>query len=69
MAARMVRRGRELVEAYEEATDTYVNFSGDDQEAYDAAVSRYYRDRFYMRSHVELIETLRATYDIFGKVF
>jgi hypothetical protein len=69
MAARMVRRGQQLVEAYQGATDAYVNFSGDDQAAYDDAVNRYYRDRFYLRSHVELIETLRATYDIFGKVY
>ena len=64
----MVRHGQSLAAEYLEASDELTNFSGDDA-AYSAAITRYYRSRYYLRSHVELLETLRATYSIFGQVY
>ena len=68
VGVKMVRHGQSLAVEYLEASDELTNFSGDDA-AYSAAITRYYRSRYYLRSHVELLETLRATYSIFGQVY
>ena len=64
----MVKRGEILANEYLEATETIANLNSNDP-AYNTANIRYYRSRFYLRNYMDLIETLRATYDIFGKVY
>lgn len=68
VAARLVKRGQELASQYLTASETLIDFSGSDAE-YNLAITQYYRRRYYLRSHVELLETLRATYAIFGQVY
>ena len=68
MAVRMIKRGASLAEEYLQATETIANMNNNDPE-YNTANIRYYRSRFYLRNYMDLIETLRATYDIFGKVY
>jgi hypothetical protein len=68
VGVRMVRHGQALASDYLEASEELVSFDGTDAE-YDALITRFYRSRFYLRSHVELLETLRATYSIFGQVY
>ncbi len=68
VSVKLIKHGQSLAERYLNASDALVNFSGTDAE-YDLAITEYYRSRFYLRSHVELLETLRATYDIFGQVY
>ena len=69
MATRLIKKGQTLTQDYLDAADAINTFEGNDQNAYNAAYRQYYRTRFYMRSHIDLIETLRATYDIFGKIY
>jgi hypothetical protein len=69
MAIRLVKRGQTLVNDYLEATQTLNDFQGNDQDAYNQANRRFYQTRFYMRNHLDLLETLRATYSIFGQVY
>ena len=68
VGVRMVRHGQSLATEYLSASEALANFNGTDAE-YDALISRFYRSRFYLRSHVGLLETLRATYSIFGQVY
>ena len=68
VSIKLIKHGQNLAERYLNASDRYVNFNGSDAD-YDRAITDYYRSRFYLRNHVELLETLRATYDIFGQVY
>ena len=67
VAVKLVRRGQSLAESYLSISEAFANASTEAE--YDRFVSRYYRARYYLRNHVELLETLRATYDIFGQVY
>jgi hypothetical protein len=68
VAVRLIRQGKRLAESYLNASIALAEFAGSDA-AYSRVSSRYYRSRYYLRNHVELLETLRATYSIFGQVY
>ena len=68
VAVKLVKKGQNLAEAYLAASARLINDELSDLE-YDQAIVRYYRSRYFLRSHVELLETLRATYSIFGQVY
>ena len=67
VAARLIQRGRDLTREYLASSDTLSGATTD--EAYNRAITQYYRARYYLRNHVELLETLRSTYEIFGQVY
>lgn len=68
VGVKMVKHGQALAAEYLDASNALLNFEGNDA-AYNTAISRFYRSRYYMRSHIELLETLRATYSIFGQIY
>ena len=68
MGVRLVKKGQELANAYLASTEAIDNFTGS-QEDFRPINIKYYRNRFYLRNHIELLETLRATYRIFGQIY
>ena len=69
MAVRLVKRGQELTDEYLQSMSAIDNYRGGSQEEFDLLYRAYYRNRYYLQNHVDLLETLRATYDIFGKIY
>ena len=63
----MIRRGNELAQAYERALDVW--YRNEDPAQEDALGRKYYRARFDLTSFTDLLETLVATYDIFGRIY
>lgn len=68
VSVKLIKHGQDLAARYLTASDAYTNFNGSEAE-YNLAISEFYRSRYYLRSHIELLETLRATYNIFGQVY
>ena len=68
MGVRLVKKGQELANAYLASTEAVDNFTGS-QEDFRPINIQYYRNRFYLRNHIDLLETLRATYRIFGQIY
>ena len=67
-AVRLVKRGQELVTAYNLALSNWYRF--DDDPELEAQYGReYYRSRYELQNHIDLLETLLATYNIFGSVY
>ena len=63
----MIRRGKNLVAQYETSlSDWYRNTD----ESIDNQLAReYFRSEYELSSFTDLIETLIATYDIFGRIY
>lgn len=67
-AVQLIRRGNALAAAYNSSMRDWYTFQGDDAE--DTRLARvYFRNRYRLTNHVDLIETLIATYQIFGRVY
>lgn len=67
-AVQLLRRGNALAEAYNSSMRDWYSFQGDPEE--DNRLARiYFRNRFRLTNHVDLLETLLATYSIFGRIF
>jgi hypothetical protein len=64
----MIQRANELSREYEKALADWYRY--DDDPTREAALGRlYYRARYRLRNHVEMMETVVATYDIFGRIY
>lgn len=68
-AVRMVERGNTLAAAYNEALEAWYTYDGPDEATDDRLARAYFTARFELTSFVDLMETLLATYDIFGRVY
>ena len=68
-AGQMVMKGQELSASYDAAIDAYWSDDGSDAERELQAFREYSRARFELNSHVEKINTIRAIFGIFGKVY
>ena len=67
-AVQMLRRAEALAQDYQEALSGWYRY--DDDPADDARYTRlYYRTQYELKNHVDLLETLLATYQIFGRVY
>ena len=57
-----------MVTAYNLALSNWYRF--DDDPELEAQYGReYYRSRYELQNHIDLLETLLATYNIFGSVY
>ena len=68
-AGQMVLRGRELSQRYDETIDAYWSDDGSDPALEDQHYREFSRARYELSSHVEKINTIRAVFAIFGKVY
>ena len=71
-AATLVRRGASLAGAYDAALESWYTFFPEtpEDEAEDTRRARaFFLAQFQLQSHLDLLETVIATYDIFGKVY
>jgi hypothetical protein len=68
-AVKMVRRGRALSEEYEAAMDAWFGYSGPDAALDDRLARAYYRAQYALTSHLDMLDTISATYAIFGRVY
>ncbi|MEE2756990.1 MAG: zinc-dependent metalloprotease [Myxococcota bacterium] len=67
-AVRLVKRGLELSAQYNEALSNWYRFDEDPEQ--EAVYGRlYYQAKYALENHVDLLETLLATYSIFGRVY
>jgi hypothetical protein len=69
VAVRLVKRGQELEQLYSQSMNAIDTYRAGDQDEFNQLYRNYYRNRYYLQNHVDLLETLRATYDIFGKLY
>lgn len=65
----LVKRGQSLAAAYDEALLAWYTYTGPDEAEDDRLARAYFGAEFELRSHLDLLETLIATYDIFGRVY
>jgi hypothetical protein len=65
----MVRRGQALSDRYEAALDAWYSYSGPDAELDNRLASAYFRAQFELTSHLDLLDTVNATYALFGRVY
>jgi hypothetical protein len=68
-AVQLVKRGQSLADAYEVSLAGWYSYDGPDAEEDNRLARRYFRDRSKLRRHVELLETVQATYAIFGRIY
>ncbi|MCA9543919.1 MAG: hypothetical protein KC613_05995, partial [Myxococcales bacterium] len=68
-AVQLVRRGQALADAYNASLAAWYSYQGDDAALDNQLARRYFADRFRMRNHIDLLETVQATYAIFGRVY
>jgi hypothetical protein len=66
-SVRMIRRGNELAKAYESALDLW--YRNNDSSVENDLARQFYRSRSDLTSFTDLMETLVATYDIFGRIY
>jgi hypothetical protein len=64
---RMIRRGNELAKTYEAALDVW--YRNNDASIENDLARAYYRSKSDLESFTDLLETLVATYDIFGRIY
>jgi hypothetical protein len=67
--AQLMLRGQELAANYDAAVTAYWEYDGADPAQDLALQRRFSRARFEMESHLEKLNTVRATFGIFGKVY
>jgi hypothetical protein len=68
-AAQMVLRGQELAQGYDDALAAYWGDDGSDPERELQFSREYSNSRYLLNNHIEKINTIRAVFDIFGKVY
>lgn len=68
-AVQMVKRGQRLADAYEASLAGWYSYNGPDAAEDNRLARRYFSDRAALRRHVELLETIQATYAIFGRIY
>ncbi len=68
-AVKLVKRGRSLSTAYESALEAYYTYDGPDEDLNDRLATEYYRSAYAITNHLDLLETVIATYGIFGRVY
>ncbi|MEE2786016.1 MAG: hypothetical protein VX589_01680 [Myxococcota bacterium] len=67
-AVLMVKRGQALADRYVEALNAWYRFVGDES-AEDALLQRAENLKFELQNHTDLIETILATYTLFGRIY
>ncbi|MCA9538554.1 MAG: zinc-dependent metalloprotease, partial [Myxococcales bacterium] len=66
----LIKKAQELADNYDRAMRAWYEFDADaDPEEDDRLASLYFRARYRLTNHVDLIETLIASYAIFGRVY
>ena len=65
----MVQRGRELAEAYNDALDAYWSDDGSDSELELNLYRQFSKAQFDLEYHVQKLNTIRAVFNFFGRVY
>ncbi len=67
-AVRLVKRGQVLASEYNVALSNWYRYdeTAEEEERYGRI---YYETKYELESHVDLVETLLATYNIFGRLY
>jgi len=65
---RLIKRGQTLARDYEVALSNWYRFD-DTEEEEERYGTLYFEAKYALESHIDLLETLLATYDIFGRVY
>jgi hypothetical protein len=65
----MVLRGQALAQGYDDALAAYWGDDGSDPERELQFSREYSNSRYLLNNHIEKINTIRAVFDIFGKVY
>ncbi len=68
MAVKLIKKANILAQDYQTAATAFAQDDGNSANS-DQISSAYYRTRYRLRYYVEMLETLRATYSLFGQVF
>jgi hypothetical protein len=68
MAVRLLKKANLWAQEYQTAATAYAQDDGNQANS-EQITSAYYRTRYRLRYYVEMLETLRATYSLFGQVF
>ena len=63
----MIRHANQLAQKYETSLSAW--YRNNDAAVEDELSRQYFRDRFNLNSFTDLLETLIATYDIFGRIY
>ena len=66
-SVRMIRHANELADKYEASLSKW--YRNNDAAVEDELARQYFRDKFNLSSYTDLLETLIATYDIFGRIY
>jgi hypothetical protein len=67
-AVQLVKRGQSLAADFDRKMRVYWADDGTNPDS-DAIGTEYYRAKYALENHLDLLETLRATFEIFGGVF
>ena len=68
-AAQMIMRGQDLAQRYDSAVDAYWSDDGSNPALELQHQRDFSRARFELENHIEKINTVRATFGIFGRVY
>jgi hypothetical protein len=68
-AVQLVRRGQSLATAYEASLAAWYSYDGPSETEDNRLARRYFSDRYSLRRHVDLLETVQATYGVFGRIY
>ena len=68
-AVQLVKRGKALTDEYTRAMRAYYEDDGSDPAREDALAREYFRLQYEVGNQLDLIETLRSTFKLFGGVF
>lgn len=68
-AVQLVLRAQGLTDRYQDALDAWYSYTGPDQALDNRLARAYYRARYELTNHVDLLETVIATYAIFGRIY
>jgi hypothetical protein len=67
-AVQLVKRGQALVADYDRKERAYWADDGNNPDS-DRINTQYWRAKYELENHLDLLETLRSTFDIFGGIF
>jgi hypothetical protein len=68
-ATRLVDKGAKLSADYQRALRAYYDYNGPDETVNDRLFSDYIRAKYELQGHLDLLETVIATYELFGRVY
>jgi hypothetical protein len=68
-AVQLVKRGQRLADRYQASLEAWYSYDGPDEAEDTRLARRYFADRFQLRSLVDLLETVQATYALFGRIY